>query len=158
MSKEKIELEIIPLVKIQAKINGKKSTRRRIKFHFNQLPEDLRRFFISYLGDIKEEINAELRTPKEWVTLIKKSTRVLQLRGWAASIIWWEYGGNEDSVLYDLSKTFDAHENRNTAKQVTDVLERMNCPRIIRNLASGTREAIREKTLRDNRKKFGGGK
>lgn len=148
----KMELKVINTVKIQTIIDGKKTTRRRFNFEV-ELPDELEKKIHDFIVDVWAEVHAERRTPKEWVALINKNTRKLQLRGWAASIIWWEYGGNSESVLYDLSKTYNPLYKKNTIKQVTAILERMNCPKIIRNLASGTREAIRSKTIRDYLKK-----
>lgn len=129
-----IKLKIVNTVKIQAVIAGKKSTRRRFNVNVT-LPIGLYNIVKSYFLDVMDEIYAERRSPRDWVDLIKAHTSSKQLRGWAASIIWFKYGGNEDSVLYRLSKQYDHRSCKLKIKQVMILLERMGCPRFINDYA-----------------------
>ncbi len=126
-----IRLKIITSVKIQAIVNGKKTTRRRFNNIGVYFPPQLRKIFLSYCNDVKAEIIAERRTPEEWVDLIERHTFSNDLRGWAASIIWFKYGGNDDTVLYKLSKSFDHRKCTAKLSKVMAILDSMGCPRFV---------------------------
>ncbi len=93
------------------------------------------------MDDIRNEIYAEKRGAYDWVKLIKKHTRSKQLRGWAASIIWWEYGcGDRNGILYDLLNSVNIRDRSCKVKHVMLLLERMGCPKSLSDAA-----ALREK-------------
>ncbi len=141
------EIKIVNTIKIQSIENGKRTTRRRFNLEVS-LPTDLRKIVKSYVDDVIAEVNAEKRTPQLWVTLIKKHTRSKQLRGWAASIIWWVYGGEEENVLYKMSKDYDHSNSIQKVETINTLLNRMGCPRFISNDAA-TRERERSKAVSD---------
>ncbi len=143
-----IELKIVSTIKIQTIVDGKKTTRRRFNFDV-ELPEDLEELVSSHCADVWNEVRAELRTPEEWVCLINRHANSHQLRGWAASIIWFKYGGNDDNVLYRLTKSYDHRKCKVKFSTVTEVLERMGCPRFVSEDA-----AIREQDRRKELKKY----
>ncbi len=131
---KKNEITIVNTIKIQSIENGKKVTRRRFNT-FLPIPISLAQLLYSYISDIQKEIYAEKRGPKEWVSLIKKHTRSKQLRGWAANIIWWKYGGSGKTNLSKLAETYNAEFCKFKIKQVMQLLERMGCPKSINNYA-----------------------
>ncbi len=133
------EIKIVNTIKIQSIENGKKVTRRRFNMKI-ELPIPLAQLLYSYISDIQKEIYAERMGTKDWVSLIKKHTRSKQLRGWAASIIWWGYGKNADSSLYKLANSYNAENCKFKSEQLMMLLERMGCPKSINDHA-----AIREK-------------
>lgn len=143
-----VEIKIISTIKIQTIIGGKKTTRRRFSDFGLILPQGLKAILLSYCKDVLAEAKAELRTPEDWVKHIKKHTRSKQLRGWAASIIWFKYGGNDDNVLYKLSKSYDHTDHSQKVSAVIALLERMVCPRFVSEDAA-TRERERSKVVKD---------
>ncbi len=147
MSKTLVKFQVINTVKFQTVIKGKRITRRRFNFDII-LPKELTEIINSYWDDVNAEVWAELRTPEDWVTLINKHTRSKQLRSWAASIIWFKYGGDDDNVLYKLSKSYDPTDCTQKVSAVAALLERMDCPRFI-NEDAATRERERSKAVKD---------
>ncbi len=145
-----IEIKVVNTIKIQSIDKGKKTTWRRFNMDV-KLPKILGSIIDSYIDDVCKEIYAEDRGSKDWVSLIKKHTRSKQLRGWAASIIWWHYGGKGrlgDGVLYKLSKSFDSEHNQFKIKQVMMLLEKMGCPKSV-NSEAAIREKKRTKKIKD---------
>ncbi len=112
------------------------------------MPKELNDIVTSYYGDVLAEVFAELRSPEEWVKLISQHTISKQLRGWAASIIWWTYGGNEgDSILYKLSKSYEHQNCKYKLEDVMHLLEKMECPRFICN-PTAAQEKKRKKAIK----------
>ncbi len=144
-----VELNIVSTIKIQTVMNGKKTTRRRFNFNV-ELPSELEDVIFSHVTDVWNEVKAELRTPDEWVLLLNRFTNSNTLRSWAASIIWFKYGGNSNNRLYKLTKEYEPNEH--TFKEVTALLERMGCPRFICE-ASAVREKDRRKAIDKYRNK-----
>ncbi len=76
------------------------------------------------------------------------------MRGWAASIIWWVYGGNSgDSILYKLSKSYEHQNCKFKIKDVIALLEKMKCPRFVcDSTAAREKERIKKvkSFIRDN--------
>ncbi len=144
-----IEIKVVNTIKIQSIENGKKVTRRRFNMDVI-LPKFLYAIVNSYISDVSKEVYAEKLGSIEWVSLIKKHTRSKQLRAWAASIIWWHYGGCTDTggVLYKLSKTFDSENHQFKIKQVMMLLDKMGCPKSVNNKAA-IREKKRKKTMKN---------
>ncbi len=142
-----VEIKTVNTIKIQTIVNRKKTTRRRFNFEV-ELSKELNKIVTSYYGDVLAEVFAELRTPEEWVSLISQYTISKQLRGWAASIIWWTYGGDEDNILYRLSKSYEHQNCKFKVKDVIALLEKMECPRFICNSVV-TREKERTKKIKD---------
>ncbi len=143
---EIVEVKTVNTVKIQTVVNCKKTTRRRFNFDV-KLPKELNDIVVSYYGDVLAEVFAELRSPEDWVKLIMKYTSSKQLIGWAASIIWWTYGGNEDNILYRLSKSYDQQSCKYKLEDVMRLFEKMECPRFICNSVA-TREKERIKKIK----------
>ncbi len=143
-----IELKIVNTIKIQTIKNGKKTTRRRFNFDV-ELPSELEDIICSHVSDVWKEVQAEQRTPEAWVDLIGAFTQSKQLRGWAASVIWFKYGGETDNVLYRLTKSYDHSKCKLKVSTLITLLEKMGCPRFINEDA-----AIREKDRRKELKKY----
>ncbi len=141
-----VEIKTVNTVKIQTIVDGKKTTRRRFNFEV-ELPKELNDIIVSYYGDVLAEVFAEQRSPEEWVKLIMKYTSSKQLIGWAASIIWWSYGGNEDNILYRLSKSYEHQNCKFKLEDVMHLLEKMECPRFICK-STTTREKERIKKIK----------
>ncbi len=144
-----VELKIVSTIKIQTIEGGKKTTRRRFNFDV-ELPSELEDIICSHVSDVWNEVKAEQRTPDDWVLLLNKHTNSNSLRCWAASIIWFKYGGNDDTVLYRLTKKYVAHKHK--VSEVAALLERMGCPRFICD-ASASREKERRKLINKYRNK-----
>lgn len=149
---KKIELKIVNTVKIQSVKNNRKTTRRRFNFEV-KLPEELEDIVKSYFDDVVNEILAEQRSPEDWVKLIETHIISKQLQGWIASIIWWVYGGDNDNVLYELSKSYDHWDCKYKIADVKQRLDDLHCPRFVCEEAA-KREKKRNKEMKEYLKRF----
>lgn len=138
-------LKIVSTIKIQTIEKGKKTTRRRFNFDV-ELPSELEDIICSHVSDVWCEVKAEERTPEDWVSLIKEHTDEPYLRGWAASIIWFKYGGNDNNALYKLSKSYKHGQCKHRVKTMDTLLDKMGCPRFVCE-AADTREKYRRKEI-----------
>ncbi len=135
---KKIDIDIVTTTKIQATIDGKKRTIRLWRLPI-PIPAIIRKHLRSYFKDAKNEALCETRTPEEWVKFIGSFKMSLEMRAWVTSVIWFHYGGDDDSELYMYCKSFGVLGNTTGGrgkKELLAQLDEMGISKVANDLAA----------------------